>query len=254
MADATLLTIPFSHFCEKARWALDHAGVPYVEEGHMPGFHRLAVRRTGSPRTSVPVLRVGGRTLADSTDIVAYADAAAAPERKLYPADARTRAEVDALEDGFDEILGPNIRRVVYFHLLPRRPVVMELFDAGTPSWQRAALRVVYPLLRRGMQRFMRIDERTAAASLAEVLRTFDAIEKRMSDGRPYLAGDRFSAADLTFAALAGPAVRPDGHPVRFPDPDRFPPAVVELMRETQERPAGAFVRRLYREHRRAVA
>src|SRR5258708_6655248 len=71
MGIATLVTIPFSHFCEKARWGLDRAGVRYVEEGHMPGFHRLAVRRTGSRRTSVPVLVVDGRAIGDSTEILA---------------------------------------------------------------------------------------------------------------------------------------------------------------------------------------
>ena len=29
---ARLVTIPISHFCEKARWALDRAGVDYVEQ------------------------------------------------------------------------------------------------------------------------------------------------------------------------------------------------------------------------------
>src|SRR5690348_3529366 len=50
-----LVTIPFSHFCEKARWALDHARVAYREEGHGPGLHRLATRRAGG-RHTVPVL------------------------------------------------------------------------------------------------------------------------------------------------------------------------------------------------------
>lgn len=43
-----LITIPISHFCEKARWALDHAGLSYREHGYPPAVHRLAVRRQGS--------------------------------------------------------------------------------------------------------------------------------------------------------------------------------------------------------------
>jgi glutathione S-transferase len=86
-ARALLLTIPFSHYCEKARWALDHARVEYVEEGHVPGFHRLAVRRAKSGKTSVPVLVADGRTLDDSSDILACADAKSAAGRALYPTD-----------------------------------------------------------------------------------------------------------------------------------------------------------------------
>lgn len=31
-APSRLLTIPISHYCEKARWALEHAGIPYRED------------------------------------------------------------------------------------------------------------------------------------------------------------------------------------------------------------------------------
>jgi glutathione S-transferase len=251
MASALLVTIPFSHYCEKARWALDRAGVGYVEEGHLPGFHRLAVRRTGSAHTSVPVLVVGGRTIGDSTDILAYADAMASAERRLYPEAARARADVLALEEELDEGLGPDFRRVMYFHVLPQRATAMGMFEQSTPRWELWGVRAVFPILRRGMKRFMKIDERTAAESLERVLRVFDAIEKRLADGRSYLAGDRFTAADLTFAALAGGAMKPPEHPIRFPPDDVFPRSLVTLLRETRERPAGAFIRRMYREHRR---
>ena len=42
-----LITIPISHYCEKARWALERAGLPYREERHVQGIHRLAARRAG---------------------------------------------------------------------------------------------------------------------------------------------------------------------------------------------------------------
>jgi glutathione S-transferase len=36
-----LVTIPISHHCEKARWALERAGIPYREERHVQGIHRI---------------------------------------------------------------------------------------------------------------------------------------------------------------------------------------------------------------------
>jgi len=39
-----LITIPMSHYCEKARWALSHAGVDFVEEAHLQVFHYAAAR------------------------------------------------------------------------------------------------------------------------------------------------------------------------------------------------------------------
>ncbi|WP_394841015.1 glutathione S-transferase family protein [Pendulispora brunnea] len=250
---ATLVTIPFSHFCEKARWALDYTGCDYVEEGHAPVLHRLAVWRATSPRTSVPVLVDGDRVFADSTDILAHADTLAGPERKLYPEDAVRRAEVQSLEDDFDERLGPHIRRVIYFYLLPNPDMARKLMDRGTPPWEQAALRWLFPAVRLTMNRFMNIDARTATQSRDEVLRVFDDVERRLEDGRPYLTGDRFTAADLTFAALAGVSVFPPESEKAYPSIDSLGPVpqdALDLVRETQGRPAGAFVRRIYREHR----
>ena len=34
-----LMTIGPSHYCEKARWALDYLGIDYVEEKHPPMIH-----------------------------------------------------------------------------------------------------------------------------------------------------------------------------------------------------------------------
>jgi glutathione S-transferase len=64
--------------------------------------------------------------------------------------------------------------------------------------------------------------------------------------------GDRFTAADLTFASLAAPIVVPEGHPAMRPGSlDALAPehrALIEWVRAT---PAGAHVTRLYREERR---
>ena len=69
-----LVTIPISHYCEKARWALDRAGLAYVEERHVQGVHQLAARRAGGDGT-VPVLVTDEGVFAESEWIVRYADA-----------------------------------------------------------------------------------------------------------------------------------------------------------------------------------
>src|SRR3954452_15607873 len=104
-----MITIPISHYCEKARWALDRAGIAYREERHVQIVHRVASRRAGGGGT-VPVLVTAEGAFTQSADILAYADRHGA---RLYP-DA-LRDEVMALERDFDADLGPEGRRWMYF-------------------------------------------------------------------------------------------------------------------------------------------
>lgn len=64
-----LLTIPISHYGEKARWALECAGIDYVEEAHLQLIHRLYALRAGGGRT-VPVLVTGDGAIGESSGII----------------------------------------------------------------------------------------------------------------------------------------------------------------------------------------
>src|SRR5690349_17185426 len=120
---ARLITIPFSHYCEKARWALERAGVAHVEEGHLPLFSSIAAKRAGAKRTVPVFVSADAELVPDSTDILRWCDAhgGAAP---LFP-DALPDAAT--LEDDFDRRLGPAARRLAYFHLLPSKAAFRSL-------------------------------------------------------------------------------------------------------------------------------
>jgi glutathione S-transferase len=82
---ARLVTIPISHFCEKARWALDRAGVDYSEQPHVQLIHLVAARRAGGGRTVPVFVTDAGAVLAESSEILRWADARLVRERRLYP-------------------------------------------------------------------------------------------------------------------------------------------------------------------------
>ena len=74
-----------SHFNEKARWALDFKRVPHIRHSMIPGFHVATVKRmTG--KTHVPVLKLNGNAISDSSRIIEALESAY-PEPALYPAD-----------------------------------------------------------------------------------------------------------------------------------------------------------------------
>ncbi len=243
-----LITIPFSHYCEKARWALDRCGIDYQEDGHLPIMHWLPARRAGGGRT-VPILVAGDEVVADSTDIVRWADRQA--PCGLIPADRAGRAEVDELEEYFDQVLGPHARRWAYHQVLGDRKLSREMDGFPVPAWERRTLTVFRPLAFALLRRGMNITAETAERSRARVDESFDRAAGILADGRRYLAGDRFTAADLTFAALAAPVLFPDGHPVPLPAVERFSGEVQAAVAAWRGHPAGRFALRLYAEQRR---
>lgn len=245
---ARLITIPFSHYCEKARWALERAGVAFVEDGHLPIYAYLPLRKAGAGRTVPALVTDAGEVVADSTDILRWCDAhGAAPA--LTPAELPDAA---TLEDEFDRHLGPAARRLAYFHLLPSRRGFVELLGKSrAPAWQVRTARVARPAVVRLLRRGLRIDAAGAARSREAIDRAFADVAARLADGRRYLCGDRFTGADLTFAALAAPVLVPPAYASYLPT--TLPPAFVALVDELRATPAGRFGLRVYADHRAAA-
>jgi glutathione S-transferase len=239
-----LITIPISHYCEKARWALDRAGVPYRERAHLQVVHWFHVKRAGGGWTA-PVLVCGSTVLSESADIVAWADSRCG--LGLYPSDA---PEVRELERSFDEQLGPHGRRWMYDSIRGDSSLVGQYGLAGVPAWERRAVPVAFPLVRRVIDRYLKITPESAARSLEISRGVFDSVGERLSDGRQYLAGERFTAADLTFAALSAPLLVPPEYGVPLPQPEELPDAMAAVVRELRSHPAGVFALGLYRRER----
>ncbi len=229
------------------RWALDRYGFPYEEEAHAPPFHRFVTRRHGCGNTVPALLREGG-SVGGSAAILRALDPEAPEDRRLYPADPQQRAQVEDLEDLFDRQLGPHVRRIAYFHLLPHRGKVLPLLTHGVPGWERTLVGLLFPLLRTFMVRGMRIDAAGAERSRARVREIFETVASRLTG--PYLVGERFTAADLTFASLSAGVLAPPeyGAPVQLPQLSAAQHAEVESFRD---HPAGQFGLRLYRQERR---
>ncbi|MBL8601087.1 MAG: glutathione S-transferase N-terminal domain-containing protein [Myxococcales bacterium] len=242
-----LLTIPFSHYCEKARWALDRAGVRYVEEGHLPLFHTLPVKRAGGRRT-VPVLVTPHRVLDDSTDILRWCDLSLAPSERLFPQG--LDAEVHALETRFDESLGPATRRWGYGLLLPQRALLLRALDQNVPRYESFVARRSYPLLRAALTRGLNLRPEAIARSAARTRALFDEVAARLSDGRGYLVGAQLTAADVAFASLAAPVLMPPAYTRYLVPFDALPDDFAEIVHALRAHPAGAFAMRLYDTHR----
>ncbi|MFO7566101.1 MAG: glutathione S-transferase C-terminal domain-containing protein [Enhygromyxa sp.] len=257
-----LITIRPSHYNEKARWALDRFGLAYDEEPWMPMAHFIGTgkvllpRRLGrgdrqSTRLSTPVLLTEDRTLTDSSEIVAFAASHGGdPARSLF-----WSSEVIELDRHFSGSFGADTRRLAYHHLLPEQALLEELARRNVDPIQARAWIALSPLIRAGVTRTLQVYPDKAARSRERVVAEFERVSERLADGRRYLCGDRFSAADLSFAALASLAllVQPqEGYGAWLPGLEQAPAEYGELARQLRSTRAGEFVLRMFSEERRA--
>lgn len=246
-----LITIPESHYCEKARWALTRLRIPFVEEPHMPPFHQFATRRVGGQ--SVPVLVTETEVLTNSEAILRWVDKHASQEVKLYTANLESRQQIEELVTLFDSVLAPAVRQWCYFYILNQAQLVQPLWCQGTPWFERLLFPVMYGRIRSSIVQGYTINPESAEAAYELICKTFRTVERLLSDGRAYLVGEAFSAADLAFAALAAPVVMPEecgGVHLKF---SQLPSQMTVKIQAFRETLAGKFVLRLYEEQERQV-
>ncbi len=241
-----LITIPISHYCEKARWALERADLAYTETRHLQLLHWGATIPRGG--RSVPVLVTPNQTLHDSTDILRWIDTQLPLDRQITTGP--DAAEILEWEERFDARLGPDSRAWMYHHFLPRTDLLLEYGAPGIPRWQDASLPLLLPVVSRIIRRAFKLDDARAARCRDRCLRELDAVAEHLEDGRPYLLGDRFTAADLTFASLAAPLVLPTIYGVPLPQPDVLDGEALDIVTRCRAHPAGQFALRLYDERR----
>jgi glutathione S-transferase len=244
-----LITVRFSHFCEKARWALDRAGLEYVEQSHVPILSWPFTFGAGGGRT-VPVLVTPGEVLSDSTDILRWIDGQPGVE-PLFPAGA-VGDDAAALEAELDRRFGPATRRVAYQHIMSVPGGAEQLLASAGPRWQARLTPFLYPAMKQVLVRGMKLSPAAAERSRGKIDEVFADVARRLADGRRYLCGDRFTAADLTFASLAVPVIQPD-YCRQFLPGLEAPAALTSERDRLRATPAGRFALRMYEQERAPV-
>jgi glutathione S-transferase len=241
-----LITIPISHYSEKVRWGLDYLQIPFQELPQMPPFHRLATGKYGGKTTPVMITDTG-KIVTDSTESLRYLDTLY--PGKLYRPDPELQTLTTELEILFNRTLGVHTRRWGYSQILTPQ-MIYSRWTVGVPAWQKSFFPIVFPKMRSMIQSTMKITATSASESYQKIERVFDRVDQVLSDGRQYLLGDRFSAIDITFAALAVPILQPPQQHIPPSQRDVLPLQMQAEISHFQATRAGEFGLRLYRESR----
>jgi glutathione S-transferase len=247
-----LITFPPSSDCESARWVLDHYGIAYREEPHAPPFFLPVLywnRGRAVPMFIGPDVRLSGLTA-----IIRHFEALAPPERRLVAAGLED--EVQRLWADYDLNMDQATVTWAYTVLLPKWGAMIEPLSMGTPAFEHFTVRYLYGLPALFLWKALKLGKPRAAEALVVLRCYFAAVSERLADGRPYLAGDRLTLADIAFAVAGAPLVLPlgyGGHPGQpgpLPTLDQAPAEFHSVVREMRETRAGQFILRLYRDER----
>lgn len=278
----TLWCIPFSHYCEYARWSLEFARIPFREACVLPLLHmpviyvakRLAGfsgarARNASPLSTPLLLLAGGNGISDSSRIAAWANAvvtkddavatalvsgAATPKRPIGESEAVT----DVVRQTHD-VLGVSVRRYIYSHVLfsPSAFLGVGVRNAHGISGYCAAFFWVLlsPLLAFGIRSLLRVDPARRSSDAARLRGVFQAASAVLAE-QPYLGGDAPSDADFAFAGIGSLAVLitpAEGFGCAWTPPEvDFPADMRSLFAELRATRAGQHIVKMYKLHRRA--
>jgi glutathione S-transferase len=255
-----LTSIAFSHYVEKARWALERFGVDYKDHRFLPFVHFAGVYRVhggkqghtdkASTRFSTPVLKTPeGTVLCDSAEIMHYVSDRFAPRGlELYPT-----SEVSQLEQQLHDELGPHTRRAAYGACVADPSILRDLASNNVDRVQSTLFVAALPLGLGALRKALNIDDRRVARSIDVVKREFERVSARLADGRPYLVGDRFTAADIAFSCMAAPVVFPREYSAWLPGLERLPAAARALTEELRVTPAGLYALKMFSDERHRV-
>jgi len=245
-----LYIFAISHFCEKSRWALDYLGIDYQLVFMAPGLHMRKARSLGLPATSLPILQSDDDLVQGSADIVDWAEPRATAGRLLTPP--AHDAECRALEQRLDQQIGVHTRRYFYSEtLLDHSQHVKAVFLVNQSPGNRIFVTLAWPFLRRKMIEAMDIGEEQGRESRDILESELNWLEGLLADGRPYLAGDTFTRADIAACALLARLASAQEHP--YARTAFVPPRLAEQQAAWRDRPVLKWVRAVYRKHRQDV-
>jgi glutathione S-transferase len=209
----TLYELHWSHYCEKIRIALDYMQLEWRMVG-IDAFSKKQMREFAVPEHlggyRVPAIHddVTDKFVMDSTPILRYLSDAYSDHPKLFPGDVANRALIDAKIVELDTLLGIPARRFGYTQVILECPdVLADLFLPNDASgfYCKPVIRNITGMAL-GMMLSKRFDfHRSESLGLYEALENYLLGMAKELEGREFVIGDVFSAADITLATHLRP-------------------------------------------------
>jgi len=246
-----LIAIAPSQTTEVVRWSLDRLGIPYQEIDHVPFFH-VFFTFLAAGTVNIPLLQLGETTLTTNHAILDYYDARCLDADRLVPI-----GNAQTILQKFDFFNGDFSLAVAiwtYAYLFENRRSTLLLWTWHVGWLERLLAFVCYPLLALILRKAWNISSNNIETSLGKIQEAFTDVETQLSDGRPYLFGNTFTAADMAFACNAAPLLLPDNYGGPQASFDILPPEIKVQIEKFRESEAGKWVLHIYKTKRATIA
>ena len=208
----TLVASTVQGTSEIARWVLDLNQILHIEEGYGPTHSVKKVNKlSGSDgEHNNPVLMHNDSLIFTAESVILYYDQLVPAARQLFPADEAQRKEVVEWYDLFTNTLNTYVWQYVWTELLSKRKYAMKLLKQDVGFWTKMGYRLFYGSAKRKLKKEWGLDGQDSVVYLVQIENIFAKVSEALKDGRKYLVGDKFSAADMAFAAIAAPLLVPE--------------------------------------------
>ena len=256
-----LITIPYSHYCELARWALEHTKTEFREIKYAPGYHtnrvgHLRQNRSNRSETSfvgqesgvhsgrrkyaVPLVCMpDGQILRDSWEILEFSWGAAEPNWRKR----------------FDQELGICVRQIIYHAILtPEGNHLLEEMLEDASLVERGLWMILKNKVRGNIRKLIAITPENVAEAQKRVTQLFKEISDTLDQrGGTIASNEGFGPTELAFSALAAACLLPANYAngaARLPALEKFPQSFIDFATQCRETPAGQFAMDCYENQR----
>lgn len=245
----TLYQFPLSHFCEKARWLLDHKELDFVAHNLIPGVHR-AFSQLKTGQNTLPILKDQEKWIADSTQIALYLDENY-PEHALLRSDLKLRTQALEVNDIANE-LGLYVRRWGLAHALTENDDSLEIM-IGEKGYLRKFEKISKPLLKSLVAKGYKLDSDKVVLAKTKLDEITQQLNQRLIDnhGR-YLVGDRLGLADISVCSMLAPLLEVVGTPWENDRQVKTSNELNDFKLCLLDQPLGQYVKRIYENERNA--
>ncbi len=245
----TLYQFPLSHYCEKARWLLDHKELDFVAQNVTPGVHRaFAQLKTG--QNKLPILKDGEKYIAGSTAIALYLDDVY-PEHRLIRGDTAQREKIIEI-DGIANELGIHVRRWGLAHALVDGDESIEII-IGEKGYLRQFEKLSKPIIKGLMSKHYQLDnEKVEQAKYSIDLAVENLNQMLIANGCRYFVGDRLGLADIAVCSILAPLLELPSTPWEREHTEHNAVELVKFSEHLLELPLGQYIKRIYATERHA--